>query len=807
MKAIHSLKYGSTRDYYVSNFDPNIHDVDAWFDEVDRAQILNKWNDAECLSRIGHCLKGDAKYWLNDWVTTDRSWSNFKRDFKSLCVKKIDVANILYEIMSTNSDNFATYAEYVRRSLLRLQIVKGLSDELISAIVIRGITEPNIKAAATNENLKPCGLVNYFSTFLKPVEGKHEKRLNRDSAIYKEVMKPNFAKRPVRKTSFKCFSCGQTGHKQRNCYAKQKPSTTSTNATNSDVKSGIKIVCAYCKKPGHHINDCFAKQRSDNRTSNVNFCSLPDINNYKDVIVGVIQGIPIDILIDSGALDVSLISSSVVNHLSCATKTTYRELKGVGNTITRVFSYVTLPIEFKEITVEVDLLIVPSESMNAPIIIGTDVLNCEGVMYVRTKDYQRLTYNAVPARVSVIESNEHPIQTSFVASDKEKLINILNEFSKFMITGIATSTITAGSMHIRLNSDAPVYYRPYKLSFNEKLRVREIINDLLAKGIIRESESAYASPILLIKKKDGTDRMCVDFRALNRITIKDRYPLPLIEDHIDRLGKGKYFTTLDIASGFHEIRLDNASIPLTGFVTPEGHYEYMKMPFGLANAPVVFQRIISNTLRSFINNGTVMVYIDDVLLVSNSIDGGLQSLRDVLRTLSDAGFSLNMKKCSFLGTEIEYLGRVISNGKVRPSKSKITALVNSPVPENTRQVRQLLGLAGYFRKYIENYALKTLCIARLTKKDVDFKWGEEQDQARKCLTSEPILAIFDPDLETEVHTDASSRGYGAVLLQIGMDGRKSVVAYYSQVTHGAEVRYHSYELETLAVVKALRNRH
>ncbi|KAH9633914.1 hypothetical protein HF086_009727 [Spodoptera exigua] len=282
VSAINSLKYGGTRDFYVSNFDPNIHDVDAWFDEVDRAQILNKWNDAECLSRIGHCLKGDAKSWLDEWVTTDRSWSNFKRDFKSLCVKKIDVANILYDVMSTNSDSFVTYAEYVRRSLLRLQIVKGLSDELISAIVIRGVNEPNIKAAATNENLKPCELVNYFSTFVKPVENKNEKRANRGSIHSKEAVKPYFANRLTQKSTFKskCFSCGQTGHKQINCYSKQKPTSTNSDVTGTttignDVKSVTKTICAYCKKTGHHINDCFAKQRSDNRKAKLVFVSHP----------------------------------------------------------------------------------------------------------------------------------------------------------------------------------------------------------------------------------------------------------------------------------------------------------------------------------------------------------------------------------------------------------------------------------------------------------------------------------------------------------------------------------------------------
>ncbi|CAF4832287.1 unnamed protein product [Pieris macdunnoughi] len=303
--------------------------------------------------------------------------------------------------------------------------------------------------------------------------------------------------------------------------------------------------------------------------------------------------------------------------------------------------------------------------------------------------------------------------------------------------------------------------------------------------------------------------MCVDFRALNRITVKDRYPQPLIDDHIDRLGGSRFFSSLDMASGFHQIPIDESSIHKTGFVTPKAHYEYLKMPYGLCNSPTVYQRIINNTLRKFIEAGNVLVYIDDVLIVSMSIDDGISLLRDVLKTLTEAGFSVNLRKCSFLTTKIEYLGRDISHGQVRPSLHKIEALVNSPTPTNVKQVRQFLGLAGYFRRYIEGYATKTACISHLTKKDVKFKWGPEQDQVRqeliKQLTSEPILAIFDPSLPTELHTDASSAGYGAVLMQAHTDGNERVVAYFSRVTQGAEPKYHSYELETLAVVKALQH--
>lgn len=264
-------------------------------------------------------------------------------------------------------------------------------------------------------------------------------------------------------------------------------------------------------------------------------------------------------------------------------------------------------------------------------------------------------------------------------------------------------------MTIKLKSDIPVNYRPYRLSHAETLRVREIIRDLLAKGVIQESEADYASPILLVKKKDGSDRMCVNFRKLNDATIKDRFPLSRIDDHIDRLGHSKFFTGLDMATGFHQIPVQKESVHLTGFVTPEGHYEYLKTPYGLANAPVVYQRIIAKTLEKYIESGDILVYIDDVLILSQTVDSGLDLLHKVLMILTESGFSINLKKCSFLSLEIEYLGRTISEGHVRPSKVKVRALTDTAKPKNVKQVRQFMSLASYFRRYIPGFAQNTAC--------------------------------------------------------------------------------------------------
>lgn len=225
--------------------------------------------------------------------------------------------------------------------------------------------------------------------------------------------------------------------------------------------------------------------------------------------------------------------------------------------------------------------------------------------------------------------------------------------------------------------------------------------------------------------------MVVDYRALNQITVKVRHPLPLINDHVDRLGNSKYFSSLDMVSGFHQLRVSEESINKTAFITPEGHYEYCKVPYGLANAPVIYQKIITKTLKPYIESGSVLVYIDDVLLLTDTIEENLTLLDAVLKTLTEAGFSINLKKCNFLTNEIEYLGRIISDGQVRPSKYKVEALVKSPRPSSVKQARQFLGLAGYFRRYIPNYAIKTSGIAALTRKDVVFNWTEELEEARQ----------------------------------------------------------------------------
>jgi transposase InsO family protein len=393
----------------------------------------------------------------------------------------------------------------------------------------------------------------------------------------------------------------------------------------------------------------------------------------------------------------------------------------------------------------------------------------------------------------------NPLVSPLLAEDvKTRLLDLLNEYRDCF----ATTTGELGKckeveMEINLKNDEPVTYRPYRLSYAERQHTRDIINDLLKNDIIQESNSPYASPILLVKKKDGDTRLCVDFRKLNAKTIKDKHPLPHIEEHLDRLKGCEYFTSLDLAAGYHQIAMAEESVPKTGFVTPDGHYEYVRMPFGLVNAPAVFQRAIIKVLGPLRFN-VAMAYMDDVLIPSKDIDEGLSFLKQVLNVFRESNLTIKLTKCLFFQQKLEYLGHEISAQGIKPGTRKTIAIEQFPRPKTVHEIRQFIGLASYFRKYIANFAVIASPLTQLTRKDVPFVWHEEQEAAfnllKNKLTSRPVLAIYDAEAHTEVHTDASKKGFGGILLQKQKDNSLRPVKFFSRKTS---------KEEQLAVVSSL----
>jgi hypothetical protein len=292
---------------------------------------------------------------------------------------------------------------------------------------------------------------------------------------------------------------------------------------------------------------------------------------------------------------------------------------------------------------------------------------------------------------------------------------------------------------------------------------------MLKKNVIRISSSPYAEGIVMALKKDGTLRLCIDYRLLNKITIKDKFPLPRIDDTIDALYGARYFTTLDLLSGYWQIEINEADKHKTAFICELGLFEFNRMPFGLTNAPSTFQRAMNNIFKKELYK-YVLVYLDDIIIYSKTFEDHLVHLRRVFELLLSAGLRLNRTKCEFFKNKIDYLGYIVSKDGIAPNMKKIESITKYPEPTNQKELGSFLGLASYYRKFVRAFAEKAHPLTALTKKSAQWKWGTEERDAfnciKQCLTTKPILGYPDFTREFIIYTDASGYGIGAVLAQM-----------------------------------------
>ena len=311
---------------------------------------------------------------------------------------------------------------------------------------------------------------------------------------------------------------------------------------------------------------------------------------------------------------------------------------------------------------------------------------------------------------------------------------------------------------------------------------------------------------MVVKKKNGKFRLCVNYKPLNDITKKDNYPLPRIDELLDSLQDAQWFTTLDLASGYWQIKVKKEDQEKTAFITKFGTYEFKVMPFGLCNAPATFQRTMDKVLHG-IKEKFVLVYLDDVIIYSKTCKEHLQHLTEVLNRIRHANLSLKAEKCNFIATELQFLGHVVGKDGVKPDPEKVEKMMNYPEPKNIRELRGVLGLFSYYRRFIKDFAQLADPLYQLLKKDTPYTWTESQQQAfenlREKLTKAPIVQYPDFTKPFILHTDASGTGVGAVLAQ--KEGKQEhVIAYASRTLNPAEKNYAITELECLAIVWAVK---
>ncbi|XP_069618471.1 uncharacterized protein [Ranitomeya imitator] len=347
--------------------------------------------------------------------------------------------------------------------------------------------------------------------------------------------------------------------------------------------------------------------------------------------------------------------------------------------------------------------------------------------------------------------------------------------------------------------------------------VKSMVASMLDNQVIRESRSPWAAPVVLVRKKDGTLRFCVDYRKLNAHTVRDAYPLPRIEESLSALGRAKYFSTLDLASGYWQVPMAEKDRAKTAFVLPMGLFEFNRMPFGLATAPGTFQRLMEHCLGD-LNFESVLIYLDDIVVFGTSFEDHLEKLRQVLRRLKSYGLKIKPKKCQLLRNQIEYLGHLVTPDGVLPLASNIKAVQEWPPPCDLREVRAFLGLAGYYRRFVPKFSQVVSPLNELLRgtalgpRNRPIPWGPLQKKAfdgvKTALTSAPLLAYARFDTPFLLYTDGSLHGLGAVLAQV-QDGRERVISYGSRSLRDSErnpANYSSFRLELLALVWAMTER-
>lgn len=454
----------------------------------------------------------------------------------------------------------------------------------------------------------------------------------------------------------------------------------------------------------------------------------------------------------------------------------------------------------------------------------------------------------IPARIIIAETSPfttilnkqhsvHPVQSTtspplqynfgdspLPAEWKERITHQLNSIPEVFARHDLDFGRTDKVRHrIQLSDPTPCKQRPRPIHPQDVDAVRQHLQELLESGVIRESESPFASPIVVVRKKNGSVRLCIDYRKLNLQTIKDAYPLPKLEDTFSALSGSKWFSVLDLKSGYYQIEMEESDKPKTAFVCPLGFFEFNRMPQGVTNAPSTFQRLMERCMGE-LHLREVLVFIDDLIIYAPTLEEHEARLMRVLHRLKEFGLKLSLEKCSFFQTSVKYLGHVVSEAGIETDPDKIKTLSSWPVPQNLKELRSFLGFAGYYRRFVQGYSAIVKPLHNLTagyppsqkhlkskikpdaylnpKESFGGRWSTECQTAFEniitVLTSAPVLAFADTQKPYTLHTDASSTGLGAILYQ-EHDGLDRVVAYASRGLSKSEAKYPAHKLEFLAL--------
>ena len=643
--------------------------------------------------------------------------------------------------------------------------------------------------------------VNYAKTAKTKVQTTYNNRIQNFHVSQKKNHFRKDNKNDLAKV--KCFNCGTFGH-----YAK------------------------FCKKESKDKVQRYGKSKYDREVVNTLYNGNKNLLNT----FGHISNCKMNVVFDTGAT--KSIMSKLAAEKFCFKIIPTKQVINIadGSQTQAIGSTEVLSIQIHGTICELSFIILPLQEID--VLLGLDWFKLTKAIIDPTNFILKFPSKEVNLHDSsddVVDdavhdcliadnllADEEDVEGDEVWSNQEKQLIMKNEllsneeqkiFSEFIEINADVfaynfkdlGTCTVSKHHIQTSTEKPIYIPPYRRSLKEAKEIETEVKSMLEANIIRPSKSPWSFPVLLVPKKDGSRRFCVDYRQLNKITVPDQFPIPRIDDILDRTRNGVWFSSLDLKSGYWQVALDEESIPKTAFTTTTGHFEFIRMPFGLMNAPRDFSRIISIICGDL---DFVIAYFDDFCILSKTYDEHLNHLLSVFQRFKKYDIKINPSKCKWFQKKIVILGHVFSEKGIQMDPAKIDAIKGMIPPKNVKQLQQFLGLCGYYRKFVEGFAKIAAPLYNLLKKDIVWEWTDECQKAFEILKAKLISypTLRQPDLSQQflLFTDASGRAVGAILSQKDEIGKEYVCCYASRMLKDSERSFCITDKECLAVVWAIK---